>query len=180
MISLSILISIFVVVILLCIHRSSATTRGEKVAKSLTTNLKIYQELFGSRRDAQHYLKDVLDDANRIDHYKAGGTGAMGTRLAGGDVAGAALIGAGKVVVDGALGLLGKVSKGLFRSGQQVFTGDGPKSEDQLQWETVIRKELERLLWIRRSVSNLKRAMWIIGGGGCFIVMMVLISEHSN
>jgi hypothetical protein len=177
MTSVIILIIASAVVLLLALQRSSLVTKGEKVARSMTVNLKAYQEQFGERTDAQHYLKDVLADANRVDRYKPGGSGAIGMRLADGDLGGAALLTVGKVAVDGAIGLLGKVSKGLFRSGQRAVAGDGPKSEDQGKWEEAIRRELNTLLDLRRSAANLKTTMWAVGGGGAFVALIVFMSE---
>jgi hypothetical protein len=169
-----------IVLALLAWSRFRVVSQGERSAKAVANNLTRYQDQFGERADARQFIANIMEESNRLDHFKTGGTGAIGARLAGGDVAGAALITAGKFAIDGAVGLVSKLAGGLSRVGERAVSGDGPESDEQAQWEFLIRADLERLLAMRRSATRLKGAMFAVGASGAFVALVLFMQGSAN
>jgi len=128
------------------------------------------------RSDGKNFLGQTSDDLNRSTGPNHGGMAGMGNRLEQGDILGAAAIFGIKAAIEGVASLVGKVSKTVSRGARQVMSDDGPKTEEQIRWEDLIRIDVKMLLEFRKKLKGIR--MWMLAVFWIGILATFLITAN--
>lgn len=167
---------IILIEVILWVLYNDTKQNAAKFGGNFNRRLLKFQELFGMRADGKNFLCQISDDLNRSSVTNNGGMAGMGNRLEEGDILGAAAIFGIKVAIEGVASVVGKASKAVFRGTRQAISDDGPKTEEQIRWEDLVRKDVIKFLEFRKKLKGIQR--WMQGVFWIGIIATFLVTAN--